>query len=133
EPWQTITYCECHDNHILWDKLAISAPNASEAERKEMQKLSLTIVLTSQGVWCLQAVSEFLRSKKGVENSFESPDDINAIDWGLKTTNKDVFDYVKGLISMRKEHPAFRMMTAKAISTAIRFRDKLPAGVIIYT
>lgn len=132
-PSQTITYCECHDNHALWDKLAISAKNASEAERKEMHKLALSIVLTSQGIAFLHAGTEFLRTKKGVENSFESPDSINAIDWNLKTTNKDVFDYVKGLIRLRKEHPAFRMRTAKEISTAIHFQEKLPPGVIMYT
>ena len=113
QPWNTITYCECHDNHVLWDKLAISAKNATEAERKEMDKLAMSIVLTSQGISFLHAGTEFLRTKKGVENSFESPDSINAIDWSLKTKNKEVFEYVKGLIKMRKEHPAFRMIVQK--------------------
>ncbi|MBI5858816.1 MAG: type I pullulanase [Sphingobacteriales bacterium] len=133
EPYQTITYAECHDNHCLWDKLAISNKDATEAEREEMQKLALSIVLTSQGISFLHAGSEFLRSKKGVENSFESPDSINAIDWSLKTKNKNVFEYVKALIKMRKEHPAFRMTTAKQIASNIKFLEGLPAGVIAYT
>ena len=133
QPFNTITYCECHDNHTLWDKLAISAKDATEEQRKEMQKLALSIVLTSQGISFLHAGTEFLRSKKGVENSFESPDSINAIDWSLKTKNKDVFDYVKALIKMRKEHPAFRMRTAKEIAGNLRFMNGLPAGVIGYT
>ncbi|MGZ8559499.1 MAG: type I pullulanase, partial [Chitinophagaceae bacterium] len=62
QPSNTITYTECHDNHVLWDKLAISATDASEAERKEMHKLALSIVLTSQGISFLHAGSEFLRS-----------------------------------------------------------------------
>lgn len=133
QPFQTVTYCECHDNHALWDKLSISATDASTAERAEMQKLALSIVLTSQGITFLHAGTEFLRSKKGVENSFQSPDSINAIDWSLKSTHKDVFDYVKGLIAMRKKHPAFRANSGKAISATLRFLERLPPGVVGYS
>ena len=101
QPFQTISYCECHDNHVLWDKLAISAKGATEDERINMQELALSIVLTSQGITFLHAGTEFLRSKKGVENSFESPDSINAINWDLKTKNKYVFDYIKAMIKMQ--------------------------------
>jgi len=89
-------------------------------------------VLTSQGISFLHAGTEFLRSKKGVENSFNSPDYINAIDWSLKSKNKDVFDYVQYLIKMRKAHPAFRMRTAKEITANIRFREKLKPGLVVY-
>jgi len=132
QPWNTITYAECHDNHVLWDKLAISARNATEAERKEMDKLAMSIVLTSQGISFLHAGTEFLRTKKGVENSFESPDSINAIDWSLKTINKEIFEYVKGLIKMRKEHPAFRMKSAKEIADNLQFIDAGQKGLITY-
>jgi len=132
QPWNTITYCECHDNHVLWDKLAISAKNATEAERKEMDKLAMSIVLTSQGISFLHAGTEFLRTKKGVENSFESPDSINAIDWSLKTKNKEIFEYVKGLIKMRKNHPAFRMKSIKDIARNIQFIDVGQKGSITY-
>jgi pullulanase len=133
QPWNTITYCECHDNHVLWDKLTISAKNATEAERKEMDKLAMSIVLTSQGISFLHAGTEFLRTKKGVENSFESPDSINAIDWSLKSENKEVFEYVKGLIKMRNEHPAFRMKATKDIAGNIQFIDPGQKGSITYT
>ena len=133
QPWNTITYCECHDNHVLWDKLAISAKNATEAERIQMDKLAMSIILTSQGISFLHAGTEFLRTKKGVENSFESPDSINAIDWSLKTTNQSTFEYVKALIRLRKEHPAFRMMSTKSIADNISFQKNVPAGLIAYT
>src|SRR5690606_31571662 len=29
EPCQTVNYAECHDNHVLWDKLSLSASNAT--------------------------------------------------------------------------------------------------------
>ena len=131
-PHQSVSYCDSHDNHILWDRLAISAPDSSEEQRKEMQKLALSIVLTSQGIPFLHAGSEFLRSKKRVENSYESPDEINGIDWSLKVRNRDVFDYVKALVRIRKEHPAFRMRTADQIQANIRFEEHLPEGVVGY-
>ena len=133
EPYQVVSYCECHDNHVLWDKLAISAPEATIAQRTEMHKLALTIVLTSQGISFLHAGTEFLRSKNGVENSFNSGDSINAINWNLKTENKAVFDYVQALIKMRKAHPAFRMNNAKDISRNLFFQVKLPPQVVAYT
>jgi pullulanase len=133
-PYNTITYCECHDNNTLWDKLIISVKDASDADRKEMQKLSLAIVLTSQGIPFLHAGTEFLRSKKGVENSFNSPDSINEIDWSLKSKNSDVFQLVKALIQMRKQHPAFRMTTAKEIASNIDFDYGAPnaPGVVTF-
>lgn len=132
-PWHTVTYCECHDNHVLWDKLLASHKGLSLETIKQMHQLSLSIVLTSQGISFLHAGTEFLRTKYGVENSFESPDSINAINWDLKTMHEDVYDYVRALVKMRKEHPAFRMTKATDIASAIRFQEGLPGGVIAYT
>jgi pullulanase len=131
DPGSTMTYCECHDNHTLWDKLAISAKDASAGEREEMHRLALMTVLTSQGIAFLHAGTEFLRSKRGVENSFESPDSINAIDWNQKTLHQDVFEFVKLLIQLRKDHPAFHMRTGTDIRAAIRFQDS-PDGTVVY-
>ncbi len=133
EPWQVITYCECHDNHALWDKLAISAKEYSEQERRSMQKLALAIVLSSQGIPFLHAGTEFLRSKQGVENSFDSPDTVNQLDWDLRRKNGDIVEYVKTLIRMRKEHVAFRQTSADQIRSTIRFRDDIPKGILAYT
>ncbi|HMU45964.1 MAG TPA: type I pullulanase [Chitinophagaceae bacterium] len=133
QPSQVISYCSCHDNHTLWDKLVISTPYIDEQVRTDMHKLALSIVLTSQGISFLHAGTEFMRSKKGVENSFESPDSINAIDWDLKSKNKDVFDYIKELIKLRKEHPAFRMTRQEDIASGIIFRSNLPEGLLSFT
>lgn len=132
EPWHTISYAECHDNHVLWDRLAISAAAYTEQERMAMHQLALSIVLTSQGISFLHAGTEFLRSKKEVENSYNSSDSINAIDWDLKTKHKEVFDYVRSLIQMRKTHPAFRMATAEQIRNNIRFIEMGEAGCVGY-
>lgn len=123
EPSQTISYVSCHDNHTLFDKLTISNPEASEAELIKMHKLAETIVLTSQGVSFVHAGMEILRTKDGVENSYNSPDSINQIDWIRKEKYEDVFNYHKGLIALRKSHPAFRMTSTEQIQKHLEFLD----------
>ena len=132
-PWNVISYCECHDNNTLWDKIALSCPDVTEADRKKMHQLALTIVLTSQGIPFLHAGTEFLRSKNGVENSYKSPDSINAINWRLKKENLTLNNYVEKLIRMRKEHPALRMNTAAQVKQNIHFDTNAPQGTIVYT
>lgn len=131
KPDQCINYVSCHDNNTLWDKLAISCPESSVAERKRMDRLANTIVMTSQGIPFLHAGVEFLRSKQLIENSFESPDSINWIDWRLKDVNYDQVQYYKDLIKLRKDHPAFRMPTTNEIANNLEFLDLEP-GLIGY-
>jgi pullulanase len=132
EPGHVVSYCECHDNHVLWDKLMISNAKDGFETRKQMHLLSLSIVLTSQGVSFLHAGTEFLRTKRGVENSFNAGDSINAINWNDKAQYKDVYEYVKALIKMRKEHPAFRMQSQAQVAELIRFDEQTPKGVVAY-
>lgn len=120
-PLKTITYTSCHDNNTLWDKIELTRPETSEKDRIKMHKLALTIVLTSQGAPFLHAGSEFLRTKQGVENSFESPDSINQIDWARKTEYQEVVEYVQELIRLRKAHPAFRMTTTDQLQEHLDF------------
>ena len=133
QPHHTVIYADCHDNHVLWDKLNLSAREAPVEHRREMHKLALSVVLASQGIAFLHAGTEFLRSKKGVENSFESPDSINAIDWDLKSRNREVMKYVRALVNMRRTHPGFRMRTAEQITRNLHFLENVPAGMIAYT
>lgn len=133
EPYQTINYFSCHDNHTLWDRLALSCPEATEAEKIRMQKLAAATLLTSQGVSFLHAGVEMLRTKKGVENSYESPDSINQLDWSRKANYKDVYNYFKGLIQLRKNHPAFRMMTNELVQKHLRFLDTEGDNLIAFT
>lgn len=67
------------------------------------------------------AGEEVFRDKKGVHNSYKSPDSINAIDWNLKHENADLFNYYKELIKLRKTHPAFRMSTAEDVAKNLVF------------
>ncbi len=131
-PAQTISYVSCHDNHTLFDKLSISVPEANEATISKMHRLAETIILTSQGVAFLHAGMEMLRTKNGVENSFESPDEINQIDWSRKAEYQKEHDYYKALIQLRKDHPAFRMTSTPDIQKHLVFLDTPTDNSITY-
>ena len=132
-PWNVITYCECHDNNTLWDKLSLSCPAASKEDIVQMQQLALTIVLTSQGIPFLHAGTEFLRNKNGVENSYNAGDSINRIDWSMKRNNTSTYQLVQSLVKLRKAHPAFRMTSNVAIKNNIQFDEHCPEGTVVYT
>jgi pullulanase len=132
EPYQTINYVSCHDDNTLWDRLKISNPDASEDDLIKMDKLANTIVFTSQGVAFMHAGAEMLRTKKGIANSYNSPDAINELDWSRKSKYKDVFNYYKALIALRKHHPAFRMPSAKMIREHLKFMETGDRNMIAY-
>ena len=129
-PVQIVNYVSCHDGLALTDKLAASMPESTEAERQRVARLAQTIVFTSQGTPFLFAGEEICRDKKGVGNSYKSPDSVNAIDWGLKTKNAAQFEYYRKLIRLRREHPAFRMTTAGEVTKNIVF-DRVKADNVV--
>ncbi|MBE6024208.1 MAG: type I pullulanase [Cellulosilyticum sp.] len=132
-PSQTINYASAHDNLTLWDKIEVSMEDASLEEKVKMQKLANAIVLTSQGVPFIHAGAEFARTKGGDENSYKSGDLVNQLDWKRKAQFKEVYEYYKGLIELRKKHPAFRMQTTREISEKLRFLEIPTERVIGYT
>ena len=123
---------EAHDNHTLWDKLELTNPSDSEEVRKQMHKLSSSILLTSQGIPFLHAGQEFMRTKYGDHNSYKSPDSINQMDWLRRATFNNEVDYMKGLIELRKKYSAFRMTSAEQIKTHVSFIDA-PKNTVAYT
>ncbi len=132
-PTEIINYVSCHDDLTLTDKLAASMPGSTETERQRAARLAQTIVFTSQGTPFMFAGEEVFRDKKGVHNSYKSPDSINAIDWTLKHRNAAQFDYYRQLIKLRKAHPAFRMTTAGEIAQNIVFDKVSTSNVISYS
>lgn len=131
-PTQVINYVSCHDDLMLTDKLRKSMPDATDAERQRAARLAQTIVFTSQGTPFLWSGEEIFRDKKGVHNSYNSPDSVNAIDWNLKHVNADQMEYYRQLIKLRKSHPAFRMTTTEQVARHLKF-DKPEPGLISYT
>lgn len=131
-PEQSINYCEAHDNHTLWDKLAICSADASESERRSMDKLAAAITILAQGVPFLHMGQDFLRSKPKPSadgrpedrfdgNSWSSPDETNMIRWEKKLENSDIFGYYKALIKLRKSSGLFRLRTCAQLDEYLSF------------
>ena len=121
QPVQMISYVSCHDGLCLVDRLKASMPDITPEQLIRLDKLAQTVVFTSQGIPFIYAGEEIMRDKQGVDNSYKSPDAVNAIDWRRKTTNGDVFMYYKRLIDLRKSHPAFRMGDAGQVRKHLEF------------
>ena len=131
EPTQMISYVSCHDDMCLVDRVKASIPGITTEELIRLDLLAQTAVFTSQGVPFMLSGEELLRDKKGVHNSFESPDEINHLDWSNKAKYPQVFDYYKSLIALRQHHPAFRLGNADLVRKHLEFLD-MPEGLIAY-
>lgn len=131
EPTQMVAYVSCHDDMCLTDRLRASIPGISTDELVRLDLLAQTAVFTSQGVPFILSGEEMLRDKKGVHNSFNAPDSINRLDWNNLKKYPQVFDYYKGLIRLRKAHPAFRLGKAGLVRDNLRFLSA-PAHCVAY-
>lgn len=131
EPTQMVAYVSCHDDMCLTDRLRASIPGISTDELVRLDLLAQTAVFTSQGVPFILSGEEMLRDKKGVHNSFNAPDSINHLDWNNLKKYPQVFDYYKGLIRLRKAHPAFRLGKAGLVRDNLRFLSA-PAHCVVY-
>ena len=131
EPTQMLAYVSCHDDMCLVDRLKASIPKLKEDEMIRLDLLAQTVVFTSQGVPFMLSGEELLRTKQGVHNSFESPDSINQLDWRNKERYPQVFKYYSDLISLRRNHPAFRLGDANLVRKHLEFLEA-PSGVVAF-
>jgi len=146
-PLEVLNYVEVHDNNTLFDKLFFSLTESDnfyniEDDKiyeniKTLHKLCGFIILTSQGLPVLHLGMDFMRTKNGVENSYNSPDSINGVNWELKKKNYDVFIYYKDLIDIRVKNQLFTLSSDHDVRDCLEFRrDLIPetnSHSIIYT
>ena len=128
-----INYAECHDNYTLFDKLAISYLNKTKGSGnlftqikeegldtvKKWDTLAAAYVYLGQGMAFMNGGQEFLRTKKGNENSYKSTYTINGIDLTFKDTYSDVYNTYKGLIALRKANPSAFGSNSSANATTV--------------
>ncbi len=131
EPTQMMSYVSCHDDMCLVDRLKASIPGIQMDELIRLDLLAQTAVFTSQGVPFMLSGEELLRDKKGVHNSFESPDSINHLDWQNLQRYPQVMEYYKNLIALRQHHPAFRLGNADLVRKHLSFL-KAPKQVVAF-
>ena len=112
---QSINYIECHDNHTLFDKIAICCASEPLAKRKNRQKLMTAFTLLSQGIPFLQCGQEFFRTKKGEPNTYNLCDAYNEIDWDLVQASGADIQWIQTVIQLRKRYPVFGFSDEKTL------------------
>ena len=130
-PLQHVSYASCHDDHCLRDRLE-EARKASEKDRLRMVKLAQTAVYTSQGIPFIFNGEELYRHKQGVKNSYNQPDEINAIDWTYKTKYNDLVKYYSELAAIRHAHPGFCLGDPELVREKLQFIEVADPNVVAF-
>ena len=132
EPMQHVSYITCHDNYCLRDRIDVSAIGETEETKIRMNKLAQTAVLVSQGMTFLYGGEELYRTKKGIDNSYQSPDSINTIPWENKEKYADLVEYYRQMIAIRRAHKGFRLGSSELVKEHVEFLDTENESLIIY-
>lgn len=135
-PCQLINYVSAHDNSTLWDKLVDSVKKNGDYLTKyedllAMNKLAAAIIQFSKGIPFMQAGEEAGRTKLGKDNSFCLSKELNQLDWKRMYEFKELINYYKGLIKVRKSFEGFYDLGESSASN-ITFLTELPKQVIAY-
>ena len=143
DPEQSLSYVTCHDNLALRDKIEaaeLSGVVEIGEETKKLQVYAHSILMAGQGMTFIHGGEEFGRTKAAAKNDTESPihntykttTGANDFKWDLKAGEwKKVNDAYAAYIKMRKDHPAFRMTTAKDIFDNVNLDEASTDSVVI--
>jgi pullulanase len=87
-PIEAVNYCSVHDNQILFDAIQLKASYSDNtATRARRQVLAMSLVELGQGIPFFAGGDDLLRSKDMDQNSYDSGDWFNKIDWTGQTAN----------------------------------------------
>jgi pullulanase len=125
EPTQTLNYVECHDNYTFYDFAKTYLGMKDEKEIYDRSKLALSLVILSEGIPFIHAGQEFLRTKQGVENSYNTVDDVNKIDYDRRDKYLSLVNTLRYLISIRKEYACFRYSKGSEIKRKMHPLEEL--------
>lgn len=140
----SVNYLESHDGYTLGDFIRIASgevkPDAIIENVDEhvkltplqlkLNKVGALFLFTSQGITMIHAGQEFAHSKvipndidvpdnhKGMmdHNSYNKDNETNYINYKHAEINKELLEYYKGLIKLRKTYSAFRYADYENIS-----------------
>ncbi len=132
KPSHAVNYLESHDDHTLGDFIRVGLGGSETVkdvdanarltdEQLALNKLAALFLMTSQGSVMIHQGQEWARSKVIAptdvpdeqvghidHNSYNKDNETNWLNFDHADVNSDLVDYYKGLIELRKTHPAFR-------------------------
>ncbi|GAB4146916.1 MAG: hypothetical protein Fur0015_13200 [Ignavibacteriales bacterium] len=140
----SVNYLESHDGYTLGDFIRLGAgelkPNQKikdvdknaklSANQLKLNKLAALFLFTSQGITMIHEGQEFARSKvipinieepdtnkgKVDHNTYDKDNETNYLNFKHAEINKDLLDYYRGLIEIRKSFSAFRYASKDEIN-----------------
>jgi len=130
-PEKSINGMETHDNSTVWDKMHFCCQNENHDVRKARQKMMIAMTLVAQGVPFLHAGIEFCDTKNDNSNSYNAGDSINQMDWKRADYNRDVIEYTKKAIALRRRYKAFRFAKTEQIARCLRL-SVAEGGTVFY-
>jgi len=155
----SVNYLESHDGYTLGDFIRIATHEANPdiiiknvedhikltPVQLKLNKLAALFLFTSQGITMIHSGQEFAHSKvipsnvnvkdpsqgKLDHNSYNKDDETNYINYKHAELNKDLLNYYKGLIELRKKFPAFRRAAYNEIHFLDHHKSKFGVGFIL--
>jgi len=145
-PANVVQYIEAHDGLTFHDTICVALgldPQKDKQEIFQRMKLGNLMLLTSQGIVFIHAGQEMARTKEWkapglppgqnkegtpfIRNSYDSSDVINQLDWGRLETpeGRELFEYTRGLIRLRKSTDAFRLADVQLIERNVQMLDSI--------
>jgi pullulanase/glycogen debranching enzyme len=118
-PMQSINYFESHDDMALADELS-TAPGRDgrilTPADTARHRLAATVLFTSLGIPMLNEGQEFLRSKRGIRNTFDRGDLINAVRWSERDRPqaRELLTYYRDMIRLRQSPEGASLRVAEA-------------------
>lgn len=79
--------------------------------RKKQMKNALTMLFFAQGTPLLYSGDEMGNTRYGNNNPYCQDNRTGYVKWTQTTTGRDIFNFTKSLIALRKEHPILRKET----------------------
>jgi glycogen operon protein len=99
------------ENHNLSRNYGVEGPTDDVEIRRlrarQRRNLMATLLL-SQGVPMILSGDELGRTQNGNNNAYCQDNEISWLDWELSTLDRNFLAFVRRMIRLRKEHPAFR-------------------------
>lgn len=120
DPIQSINYVSAHDNLCLFDKIEKSCSDFTYEDRKRINKFAMSVLMFSQGVPFISQGTEMLYTKHLNHNSYNAGDSVNKIDWRRKDSNRDMFNFVRDVIRIRKDNKVLRLSSANEIRDRVK-------------
>ncbi|MBE6128034.1 MAG: type I pullulanase [Erysipelotrichaceae bacterium] len=130
-PDQSINALETHDNSTLWDKMRACCSNEDRGTRQQRQKMLIATEMVAQGVPFIHAGMEFCATKNDNSNSYNAGDVINQMDWERAYINREIIEFTRKAIALRKKYPAFRLKRTEDVQKYVRL-SVAEGGIVFY-